>query len=102
MEQGFFNMKHFCYILFSPSVKKYYIGETEDIDSRILQHNTGFFKDSYTKIADDWKLFLSIECLNRIQARKIEAHIKKMKSKKYIENLKKYPEIISKLKFLYP
>jgi putative endonuclease len=31
------------------------------------------------------------------QAHKIENHIKKMKSKKYIENLKKYPEISLRL-----
>jgi putative endonuclease len=28
---------------------------------------------------------------------KIERHIKKMKSKKYIQNLKKYPEMVEKL-----
>jgi len=31
------------------------------------------------------------------QARKIEKQIKRMKSKKYIENLKKYPDIVKKL-----
>jgi len=30
-------------------------------------------------------------------AGKIEIHIKKMKSKKYIQDLKKYPEIAQKL-----
>ena len=54
--------------------------------------------NSFTKIAEDWELFLKIECKDIFEARKIERHIKKMKSKKYLENLKKYPEIIKKLK----
>ena len=55
------------------------------------------FENSFTKIAEDWELFLKIECKDIFEARKIERHIKKMKSKKYLENLKKYPEIIKKL-----
>ena len=47
--------------------------------------------------AIDWGLFLTIENLNYQQARFVEAHIKKMKSTDYIKNLKKYPEMVSKL-----
>ena len=31
----------------------------------------------------------------------VEEHIKSMKSKKYIQNLKKYPEMVEKLKDKY-
>jgi putative endonuclease len=31
------------------------------------------------------------------QAREIEKHLKKMKSRKYLENLKRYPEMLGKL-----
>jgi putative endonuclease len=40
---------------------------------------------------------MSIECTSFAQAREIESHVKRMKSKKYIANLKQYPEIIQKL-----
>jgi len=43
-----------------------------------------------------------IDNLEYLQARKIEAHIKRMKSRKFIENLKKYPEIQERLIKLYP
>ena len=46
-------------------------------------------------------LFFSYENLEYKQARNIESHIKKMKSKVYIENLVKYPEIIERLKEKY-
>jgi putative endonuclease len=36
------------------------------------------------------------------QAFQIEKHIKRMKSKKYIKDLKKFPDISEKLKLKYP
>jgi len=47
--------------------------------------------------ADDWKLYLRIECKNKGQSWCIEKHIKSRKSKVYIQNLLKYPEMIIKL-----
>jgi putative endonuclease len=52
---------------------------------------------SYTHCATDWKLFLLIPCTMIGQAVYIESKIKRMKSRKYIENLKKYPEIVEKI-----
>ncbi len=86
------------YILHSISLDSFYVGETLDLEKRIKEHNTSFYENSFTSKAKDWKLFLSIDCKDRIQARKVETHIKKMKSKKYILDIKKYPEIIEKLK----
>lgn len=51
--------------------------------------------------ANDWEIFFTIEDLKYRQARDIEKHIKNMKSKKYITNLEKYPEIIEKLKIRF-
>ncbi|KIA97768.1 endonuclease [Flavobacterium sp. KMS] len=92
---------HFVYIIYSPSKETYYIGETSDIQIRIQWHNLGQFKNSHTKIANDWTLFYSIECVDIYQARKIEKHIKSMKSKTYLLNLQKYPEITEKLLLKY-
>jgi len=75
----------------------YYVGETIDLEERIVQHNMGFYNLAFTRVTNDWELFHSIECKSRITARKIEAHIKQMKSQKYIKDLKKYPEITLKL-----
>jgi putative endonuclease len=46
-------------------------------------------------------LFFRIEELSYDQARKIEKHIKNMKSRSYYYNLKKYPAIVEKLKNKY-
>ncbi|WP_255777970.1 GIY-YIG nuclease family protein, partial [Mariniradius sediminis] len=42
---------YFVYILYSPSTGSYYIGQTMDLENRLIQHNSHFFKDSHTKVA---------------------------------------------------
>ncbi|MCK4920916.1 MAG: GIY-YIG nuclease family protein [Bacteroidales bacterium] len=76
----------------------YYTGSCLDLEKRLIQHKDKEFSSSFTSKADDWKLFLKIDGLEYNQARKIEAHIKKMKSKEYIKNLVKYPDIVKRLK----
>jgi len=85
------------YILFSKKLDRFYIGSCENLDHRMEQHFNKEFSKSFTAKADDWELFFSIDHLHYAQARMIEKHIKKMKSKTYIQNLKKYPEISQKL-----
>ena len=92
---------NYVYILFSETLNQFYVGESMDMEERLEQHSSGFYNSAYTKKASDWTLYYLIKCINREQARKIETHIKKMKSKTYIQNLKKYPEITEKLKNKY-
>lgn len=83
----------YVYILYSEQINKFYTGSCIDLEQRLRQHLERKFIDSYTANADDWVLFFSIANLDYRQARNIENHIKKMKSRRYIANLKKYPEI---------
>jgi putative endonuclease len=86
------------YVLFSKKKNKFYIGSCKELNERIAQHKNKTFLNSYTSYVDDWELFFSINELHFSQARDIEKHIKKMKSKRYINNLKIYPEIVVKLR----
>jgi putative endonuclease len=90
-------MNHFVYILFSEKLDSYYIGETSNLETRLKWHNKKEFTKAYSKIADDWSIFHQVICKDIFQARKIEKHIKSMKSKIYLQNLKTYPEISEKL-----
>ncbi len=72
-----------------------------DIEIRLHDHNNGPHTNSFTSRANDWEIFFLIDNLEYAQARRIEKHIKRMKSKIYITNLPKYPEIINKLIELY-
>ena len=93
-------MENCVYILYSNKINKYYIGFTQNFNVRMQFHKNAESK-KFTAKANDWKVFLKINCANKQQGLLIEKHIKKMKSKTYIENLKKYPEIIDKLKNRY-
>ena len=88
---------YWVYVLYSKSGKAFYIGQTTDLEHRIWEHNTGFYRDTYTESAKDWELYYKIVCESRKQAIKVERHIKKMKSRKYLESLKNYPEISKRL-----
>ena len=90
------------YILYSSTLNKYYTGSCKDHSKRLEEHLSELFPKAYTAKAKDWCLFFVIDNLEYLQARKIEAHIKRMKSRKFIENLKKYPEIQERLIKLYP
>ncbi|MFZ1751478.1 MAG: GIY-YIG nuclease family protein [Saprospiraceae bacterium] len=89
----------FCYILFSKKLDKFYSGATNDsVELRLEKHKTNFFgNEKFTAKADDWEVFLIIPALDFPHATRIEAHIKKMKSKVYIQNLAAYEELRSKL-----
>ncbi len=50
---------------------------TSNLERRLEEHLSHFFENSFTKIAEDWELFLKIECKDIFEARKIERHIKK-------------------------
>jgi len=65
-------------------------------------HKNGYFGGkSYTSRVTDWELFLQISCDSIAQAVYVEMRIKKMKSRRYAENLKKYPELSEKIKACY-
>ena len=89
------------YILYSSTIDKYYVGSCKDIMERIDQHLSKYLPGGFATTASDWLVYYSINNLKYSQVRKIEIHIKRMKSKKYIEDLKKYPEISFKLIALY-
>jgi putative endonuclease len=88
---------HFVYILHSSKLNRFYIGFTSDFDTRMEFHKNAE-SHKFTANAEDWELFLKIECESKSQGLNIEKHIKKMKSKTYVENLIKYTDIILKLK----
>ena len=89
-----------CYIIWSDSLQKFYVGACHDsLPDRIQKHNSGFYDGKhFTKKASDWQLFLMIDAIDFADALRIEKKIKSMKSAKYINNLVKYPELLNKLK----
>jgi len=92
-------VKSCCYIIYSPLKDIYYVGACQDFDARLEKHNSGEYgKSTYTVFTSDWQSFLQIEAEDFPHARRLELKIKKMKSRAYIENLKRYPEMVERIK----
>lgn len=80
----------YCYILYSKILDRYYTGVTrEAIEMRIAKHNNGSYgQHRYTAKASDWQLYVLLNCDDYAHAVRIERYLKKMKSRKFIEELK--------------
>ncbi len=85
------------YILHSKSAGEFYTGSSKDAEQRYDYHVLKEFPGTYTAKYDDWEPFFQIDNLEIGLAKKIESHIKRMKSQVYIRNLAKYPEMVEKL-----
>jgi putative endonuclease len=73
------------YIIYSATINKYYVGSCQDIEQRLHDHLNS--RSKYTKVAKDWELKYFETFQTRSEASQRELQIKKMKSRKYIENL---------------
>jgi putative endonuclease len=76
---------YFTFILYSPTLDKFYTGYTENLDLRISRHNSGWGRFSSNGIP--WHLVYSEKFTNKSEALKREKEIKRRKSRKYIEDL---------------
>ena len=95
-------MSNFVYILHSERLSRFYIGSTQKpVVERLGEHNSVLNKNSYSSKGQPWVLYYTIACESKSQALSIEKHIKRMKSKVYTSNLKRYPQLVDKLKFRY-
>jgi putative endonuclease len=77
---------YIVYILYSSSLKRYYVGQTQDIESRLLRHNSGMVKS--TKSGLPWIIIHQELCLTRSQAMILEKKIKKRGAQRFIESKK--------------
>ena len=73
------------YILESLKDGTYYVGSTQNLESRLKRHNEG--RVTYTKPKRPWKLVYSEEHVDRSSAAKKEFEIKKHKRREFIETL---------------
>ena len=82
---AFFVMDQFyVYILYSELIDKFYVGQTGDIDKRLLFHNDSQRNNIWTKRGIPWVLKKAILFNSRAEALKAEKFIKSQKSRKVI------------------
>ncbi len=78
-------MIYFTYILHSDSKDRYYIGSCEDVLIRLKRHNDG--ATASTKPYRPWRIVWTEQHESKSDALKKELYIKRMKSRKFIDEL---------------
>ena len=74
------------YILYSLSKKRYYVGQTNNLERRIHEHNSGHTRS--TKYGVPWEIIWSEEFPDRSEASKREKQIKKRGIERYLNDCK--------------
>jgi len=79
-------MNCFVYILYNEKNDKFYIGQTNNIERRLIEHNSG--KTNYTSRHNgEWKLVYKEDLSDRTLALKRERFLKNQKSKIFYKKL---------------
>ena len=73
------------YVLLSESTNKLYIGQTNDLPRRLLEHETGLAR--YTRGRGPWKLILSEQYYTRAEAMKREKSLKSGKGREWLKTM---------------
>lgn len=74
------------YAIYNKKHNKIYIGQTIDIKIRLIEHNEGKYKDSYTNRFDGiWQVIYTEERANRSEALKREKELKSFRGREFIK-----------------
>ena len=76
-------MKGYIYVLKNELTDRYYIGSTNNIERRLVEHKKG--KTRTTRLLETYILVYKEEFKTIEEARQREANLKSYKSKKYIK-----------------
>ncbi len=79
------NMKYYVYILKSKSSTKHYVGQTNNLERRLMEHNSG--KSTYTKKYIPWEIVYYEEKDNQAEAIKTERYYKSAAGRKKIKKI---------------
>lgn len=76
------------YAIYNKERNKFYIGQTEDLSSRLMLHNTKNFEHSYTaKFDGKWEVIYTEEFQTRQEALVREKQLKSYRGRQFIKNL---------------
>ncbi len=78
-------MKYFAYLLKSENYAKSYVGITNDLKRRLLEHNSG--KNLYTRRHLPWKMIYHEEYDNLGEARKREKYLKSASGRRFLRKI---------------
>ena len=81
-------LAYWVYILQSESTKRYYCGQTNNLELRILEHNDPKYQGTKTtkRFEGPWKMIWTMECSIRSEAMRMEQSIKTRGISRYLQD----------------
>ncbi len=76
---------YIVYILKSDDFDKSYVGITNDLERRLIEHNSG--RHTYTRRYIPWCVIYTEEFTNRIKARDREKYLKSAAGRRFMKSL---------------
>ena len=77
---------YIIYAIYNNKYKKFYIGQTDDIEKRLDLHNNKTFKHCYTSRFDgEWKLIYQEDVSTRQEALKREKQLKSFRGREFVK-----------------
>ncbi len=78
---------YYVYAIYNPKHNKFYIGQTKDLDLRVMLHNDKIFTKSYTAQFDgEWVLIYREEVKDRKSALIREKQLKSYRGREFIKS----------------
>ena len=81
--QSLINM-FYVYIIYNETAKKFYIGQTENVEQRLRLHNQKVFKGYTSRFEGVWKVVYSEPYQTRSEALKREKQLKSYRGREFI------------------
>ena len=75
------------YVLYNKSAKKTYIGQTEDLERRVRQHNEHEFKGFTSRYEGEWVLIYQESAATRSDALKREKQLKSGNGRAFVKSI---------------
>jgi putative endonuclease len=76
---------YFVYVLYNQEHAKIYIGQTDNIEKRLEQHNQKTFGGYTARFSGVWVLIYSEEVVSRNEALKREKQLKSYQGRKFVK-----------------
>ena len=75
----------YVYAIYNIKNKKIYIGQTKDLESRLILHNNKIFKGYTSRFDGDWILIHKEKAMTRIDALRREKELKSFRGREFVK-----------------
>ncbi len=75
------------YVIYNKRACKYYVGQTEDIERRLIEHNSHTFKSYTSRFPGEWELIHKELVATRSEALKREKGLKSGSGREFIKTI---------------